>query len=101
MGGFWRNHFSNVLWRSPFPNGIKTKLITASNPAGTITINDLELAAIITGGTLAVQGTNIPYSTILLASASHLMGDKRFHHLRYFTCVPTTTIVNHPPQSSF
>jgi len=68
MGGFWRNHASNVLWRSPFPNVIKTKLLTASNPTGTITINDLELAAIITGGTLAAQDTNILYSNILLAS---------------------------------
>jgi hypothetical protein len=34
-----------LLWRSPFSREVQSRLITFSNPAGTITNSDLELAA--------------------------------------------------------
>jgi hypothetical protein len=34
-----------LLWRSPFPPAVQTRLVSFSNPGGTITNSDLELAA--------------------------------------------------------
>jgi hypothetical protein len=42
-----------VHWRTTFDTDIQSQLITATNPTGTITNSNLELAAIITGTSLA------------------------------------------------
>jgi hypothetical protein len=75
MGGFWvtapsPTHPSGeyYLWRHAFSDTIKQALITADNPSGTVTINDLELMALITGAVLAAKTTTQPHPTILHAA---------------------------------
>jgi len=75
MGGFWVTAPSTdnpngqyFLWRHAFDKTIQQALLTAENPAGTLTINDLELLAIITGAVLASHHTTQLHPSILLAS---------------------------------
>jgi len=75
MGGFWVNAPSPTqpsgeyyLWRHAFSDAVKQSLITADNPSGTVTINDLELMAIITGAVLASNNTKQLHPTILQAA---------------------------------
>jgi hypothetical protein len=74
MGGFWLQPSPHtpqhipVLWRTAFDTDIQSQLITAANPNGTITNSDLELAAIITGTSLANHHLPIAHPSILVAS---------------------------------
>jgi hypothetical protein len=54
MGGFWipTNIVSDdtpYCWRHQWDSNIQSRLLSADNPTGDITINDLELAVIVTG----------------------------------------------------
>jgi len=74
MGGAWTpiqsNPPANYLWRIPFPNTISQALVSCDNPMGHLSINDMELAALITGATLAstISPPPTPYQTILLGT---------------------------------
>ena len=48
MGGVWLSDdpsFTPTLWRAPFPDGVSSQLVSFSNPRGSISNSDLELAA--------------------------------------------------------
>jgi hypothetical protein len=74
MGGFWipTNLISDdtpYCWRHPWDGNIQSRLLSADNPTGDITINDFELAAIVTG---------------------HRIQHLHTHHHRYsLTCIAT------------
>jgi hypothetical protein len=57
-----------VIWRQKFQADIQNALITSTNPMGTITINDLELLAMITGAMLAAQHSTASHPSILSAA---------------------------------
>jgi hypothetical protein len=49
-GGTWSSgtkHLSPFLWQLRWPADIENSLVTSSNPSGTITMNDLELAGMV------------------------------------------------------
>jgi hypothetical protein len=52
-GGVWTDGMKKVprpfLWQVEWPTDIKNSLVSSSNPTGTITINDLELAGMVLG----------------------------------------------------
>jgi hypothetical protein len=62
MGGFWldltHNTPQHILWCAPFPDKIQNRLLTAENPSRSLTINDLELAALILGSAMAANHQN-------------------------------------------
>ena len=69
-GGVWCSGTSSLtpfLWQVEWPADIQANLVTSSNPKGTITINDLELAGILLG-LIALEGQNIPLRHIHLAT---------------------------------
>jgi hypothetical protein len=74
MGGFWLQPSLHtpqpilVLWRTTFDTDIQSQLITATNPTGTITNSNLELAAIIMGTSLTNHHLPIAHPSILIAS---------------------------------
>jgi hypothetical protein len=47
MGGIWFIGQDAILWREPFSQDVQRKLVSTSNPTGTVTNSDLELAATI------------------------------------------------------
>ncbi len=64
FGGFWlpsslANDTQPYVWRLALAPAIKQRLLTTSNPAGDITINDLELAATCLG-----YATQLHHSTL-------------------------------------
>jgi hypothetical protein len=72
MGGAWSPVTAstprNFLWRSPFPSWIQRSIITQHNPNGTLSINDLELTALLVRATLAAQSSNVPYRHLLIGT---------------------------------
>jgi len=74
MGGFWMP--SNItkdtqpcIWRYQLPDTIKSCLLTPLNPTGTITINDLELAAAQVGfATQSQHAPLLPFTSTCLAT---------------------------------
>jgi hypothetical protein len=57
IGGAWLPTPSTatcrpIIFRLPFPSYIQNRLVTASNPNGTLTNSDLELAALVTGAAI-------------------------------------------------
>jgi hypothetical protein len=49
-GGTWSSGLESLepfLWKYEWPNDIKNQLCTATNPKGTLTMNDLELAGMV------------------------------------------------------
>jgi hypothetical protein len=49
-GGTWSSGLESLapfLWKYEWPNDIKASLCTATNPTGTLTMNDLELAGMV------------------------------------------------------
>jgi len=63
MGGVWfppDSQQPTMLWQTPFPTEIRQQLISADNPAGSITNSDLELLGIIAHQ--AVLATHHPIS---------------------------------------
>jgi hypothetical protein len=57
-----------LLWRVPFSSEIRSKLVSSSNPQGTITNSDLELAATIVQNDIAAQCFDIRERTIASGS---------------------------------
>jgi hypothetical protein len=51
MGGVWFDEsavpHAPILWRYAFPSPIQNAMVTSTNPNGTISISDLELAALV------------------------------------------------------
>jgi hypothetical protein len=47
MGGVWFIEDEAIVWRAPFPDEVKRKLVSFNNPTGTVTNSDLELTATI------------------------------------------------------
>ena len=48
MGGVWFSaHAPPIIWRQLFPRSVQRALVTSEHPAGTLSISDLELAALI------------------------------------------------------
>jgi hypothetical protein len=66
LGGAWKTPTQNFLWRTTVPPALRTRLITDSNPTGSFTINDLELAASIIGATLACHSSPALYHHLLI-----------------------------------
>lgn len=56
--------YTSHLWRQRFPPHITTNLISASNPTGTLTNSDLELAATVAHHDVICQHTDIRERTI-------------------------------------
>jgi hypothetical protein len=56
------------VFRMPFPQHIQNNLVSASNPSGTITNSDLELAAIVMGAHLLHSAVSIPHLMIYVGS---------------------------------
>ena len=67
-GGTWTSGVKPLhplVWQMEWPEDIKAKLITDSNPHGTITINDLELAAMVLGWlVLELQDVNLKFTHV-------------------------------------
>jgi hypothetical protein len=72
VGGFWLNvtghSTTNCLWCQQFPAAIQERLITLTNPTGTLTSSDLELAAIITGAQLTASHYGGQHPNIAIAT---------------------------------
>jgi hypothetical protein len=72
MGGAWtsltESHPAHYLWRATFLPWVSHDLLTADNPHGQVSINDLELTALLTGATMASLQSSLPHSTILLGT---------------------------------
>jgi hypothetical protein len=64
MGGFWlptclTSGNTPCAWRYKWPDRVAAALVTADNPSGSLSVNDLELAAITTA--LGIQ-TQAPHT---------------------------------------
>jgi hypothetical protein len=72
MGGVWSplcsHHPEHCLWRSTFPPHIQENLVTSDNPNGSLSINDLELAALIVGASLAAITSAHTHHNVMLGS---------------------------------
>jgi len=74
MGGFClaphpdERQQQHLLWRAPFSPFVQASLVTADNPKGSLTINDLELTALILGSTIASTPGMVLHPHICLAS---------------------------------
>ena len=67
MGGVWLSpdpDFLPFIWRSPFPPKVQAQLWTDSNPTGTITNSDLELASQIAAQDILLQHCDCREHTI-------------------------------------
>ena len=62
MGGVWFGHDlpRPLLWRAPFPHRVRDNMISDSNPTGTVTNSDFELA-----GTIVHQATLGQHRTVV------------------------------------
>jgi hypothetical protein len=74
MGGFWLPtsimlDAQPCVWRARFPMDIVNQLISATNPRGSITNSDLELAAIVTGASTLAASVP-PYRHLCIAIAT-------------------------------
>jgi hypothetical protein len=71
MGGFWlplQQPARHFLWRAPFPQAVQQTVLTHDNPAGPTTNSALELAAVVTGSTLAALSSPDTCPNILVAT---------------------------------
>jgi len=72
LGGFWvaTTHGRSVpiAFRVPLPQHISTKLVSASNPSGTLTNSDFELAALLLGAALVATHTPTSPASLWLGS---------------------------------
>jgi hypothetical protein len=71
LGGFWisnTNTTHNIIFRHQFPPAIAAELITDTNPHGTLTNSDFELAAVIMGAAILSTNTPLHHSHIWSAS---------------------------------
>ena len=74
MGGVWfaRHHLSSleppILWRRRYPPAVQAALITSARPHGSISISDLELAAMIAHKDVLAQHQQVGERTIWMAT---------------------------------
>jgi hypothetical protein len=57
-----------IIFHVPFPDHIRNRLVSASNPTGTITNSDMELAALITGAAILRDIYPGPHTALTFAS---------------------------------
>jgi len=92
MGGFWLPTMSHedsapYAWRYAWPEHVKQRLVSTVNPSGDLSINDLELAAIITA-----SGTQIAHTpNILNHSHTCIATDNTAAHAWVTKGSPTST----------
>jgi len=70
MGGVWFSTDTSeapLVWRSKFPSRVSDALITADNPHGSISISDLELAAMIAQKDIVAHACDVRERTLWLA----------------------------------
>ena len=63
VGGTWRhinNPMKNIIWRLEWPLDIQQNLVSPTNPKGTISINDLEMAGILLAWLVLENSTTTP-----------------------------------------
>ena len=58
-------HQHTIIWRAPWPQDIQNSLVTSTNPHGTITMNDLELAGGLLHLDAAAHNFDVRERTIL------------------------------------
>jgi hypothetical protein len=72
MGGVWFHPTSTnqppVLWRQPFPPAVQDALISEANPGGSLSISDLELAAMIGHKDILCAYADVVERTLWLAT---------------------------------
>jgi hypothetical protein len=72
MGGVWFDTLdptgAPLLWRTPFPNSVRSSLVTADCRHGTLSISDLELAAVVTHKAVLAGTCHVHERTIWLHS---------------------------------
>jgi hypothetical protein len=71
MGGVWlcpATSHRPIVWRHPFAPTVAAALVTADNPAGSISISDLELSAMIAHKDVLAHATAINERTLWLAT---------------------------------
>ena len=73
MGGVWLSGEQNLhptVWRFPFPSDIQQRLSSSSNKTGDITINDLEMAALLTHFLVLehISPTSLKFTTVAIFS---------------------------------
>jgi hypothetical protein len=73
IGGAWlptpsTATYQPIIFRLPFPSYIQNCLVTASNPNGTLTNSDLELAALVTGAAILCNVYPEGHAQLLCAS---------------------------------
>ena len=72
-GGFWLASIHGALpqpiaFRLRFPPHITDQLVSASNPSGTISNSDLELAALVLGAAILQDNAHTEHSSVMAAS---------------------------------
>ena len=73
MGGVWFRNTGTVptqpmLWRSRFPPSVQATLVTSDQPHGTLSISDLELAALIAHKNVLARTHDIAEQTLWMAT---------------------------------
>ena len=72
MGGMWfdttRTLGAPILWRFEFPASIRAAFVTATNPRGSVSISDLELAALIAHKDILAQYADVCERTLWIAT---------------------------------
>ena len=73
MGGVWFHTvdpraFPPTLWRMKFPARVQRALVSADNPHGTVSISDLELAALIAHKDVLARRRDVRERTLWLAT---------------------------------
>ena len=71
MGGVWLSRDPTVVpivWRQPFTQPVRAALITSTTPNGTISISDLELAALVAHKAILADAYDIAERTIWIAT---------------------------------
>ena len=67
MGGVWLTHnplMAPIVWRKRFTQPVQDALITSANPHGTISISDLELAALVAHKDILASACDVAEQTI-------------------------------------
>ena len=65
MGGVYFDADGQAfVWRHPFEEAIQDRLVSAANPAGTVTNSDLEHAGVIGQLSVQAENTDVEYATV-------------------------------------
>lgn len=67
MGGVWFTpHGQPIVWRAPFPDDLRRRLVSWKNPTGDLTNSDLELASVVTHQDVLAQAYDVREATIAI-----------------------------------